>query len=165
MTTRKKTTKRKMRGKRTYGRGSHKKGRGGGSRGGRGMAGSFGHKRLWALKQDPGHFTKRKFVSLRGKQVQETLQSINLRDISEDCELPGYKVLGGGELKRPVTIRASAFSAQAMEKITKAGGRAVVLGEEDDIDKPKDEQPAEQESPPAKGEDDEDDEDEEDEEE
>ncbi len=34
----------------------------------------------------------------------------------------GIKILGNGELDRAVTVRASAFSASAKEKIEKAGG-------------------------------------------
>jgi len=38
------------------------------------------------------------------------------------------KVLGRGELDRALTVRAQQFSASAIEKITKAGGKAEVLG-------------------------------------
>jgi large subunit ribosomal protein L15 len=38
------------------------------------------------------------------------------------------KVLGDGELKSPVTVQAHKFSKSAQEKITKAGGKAEVLG-------------------------------------
>lgn len=37
------------------------------------------------------------------------------------------KVLGNGEITKPVNITASAFSASAKEKIEKAGGSATVL--------------------------------------
>ncbi len=39
----------------------------------------------------------------------------------------GLKVLGTGEIKRPVTVKAAAFSKSASQKITAAGGRAEVL--------------------------------------
>jgi large subunit ribosomal protein L15 len=39
------------------------------------------------------------------------------------------KILGSGELPAPVTIHAHKFSKSAVEKIEKAGGRAVVLGD------------------------------------
>lgn len=39
----------------------------------------------------------------------------------------GLKVLGGGEIKRPVTVKATAFSASAAQKIAAAGGKAEVL--------------------------------------
>ena len=38
--------------------------------------------------------------------------------------LDGVKVLGDGELKKKLTVRAHAFSGSAREKITKAGGKA-----------------------------------------
>ncbi|MFM7841975.1 MAG: 50S ribosomal protein L15, partial [Nitrospira sp.] len=37
------------------------------------------------------------------------------------------KILGVGELARPLTIQAHKFSKSAMEKIQKAGGRAEVI--------------------------------------
>jgi large subunit ribosomal protein L15 len=39
----------------------------------------------------------------------------------------GIKILGGGELQKPFTIKADAFSASASAKITAAGGRVEVL--------------------------------------
>lgn len=39
----------------------------------------------------------------------------------------GIKVLGSGELKRSVTVKANAFSSSAVEKITAAGGKAEVI--------------------------------------
>jgi large subunit ribosomal protein L15 len=38
------------------------------------------------------------------------------------------KVLGSGELKSAITVHAHKFSKSAVEKIEKAGGKAVVLG-------------------------------------
>jgi large subunit ribosomal protein L15 len=39
------------------------------------------------------------------------------------------KILGGGEIDRPLTVRANAFSASAKEKIEKAGGVAEQIDE------------------------------------
>ena len=39
----------------------------------------------------------------------------------------GLKVLGNGEMKRPFTIKAHAFSASALAKIAAAGGKAEVI--------------------------------------
>ena len=39
----------------------------------------------------------------------------------------GVKVLGRGELDKPLTVRADKFSATAIEKIEKAGGKAEVI--------------------------------------
>ena len=40
----------------------------------------------------------------------------------------GLKILGNGEITRPVTVTAHKFSATAREKIERAGGRAVLAG-------------------------------------
>ena len=39
------------------------------------------------------------------------------------------KVLGGGEIDRPLTVQAHAFTRSARQKLEQAGGRAEVLGE------------------------------------
>ena len=39
----------------------------------------------------------------------------------------GLKILGHGEIKKPLTIKADAFSASAQAKITAAGGKAEVI--------------------------------------
>ena len=39
------------------------------------------------------------------------------------------KILGDGDLKKPLTVRAHKFSKSAQEKIIKAGGKAEVIGE------------------------------------
>jgi len=39
----------------------------------------------------------------------------------------GLKILGEGDMQRPVTIRADAFSASALAKIAAAGGKAEVI--------------------------------------
>lgn len=46
--------------------------------------------------------------------------------ILSKCEY-GFKVLGNGEVTKKLTVRASAFSASAKEKIEKAGGTAEVI--------------------------------------
>ena len=42
----------------------------------------------------------------------------------------GLKVLGSGELKRKITVKADVFSKSALEKIQAAGGTAEVIGSE-----------------------------------
>lgn len=41
--------------------------------------------------------------------------------------LAGLKVLGNGEIKRALTVKAKKFSKTAQEKIEKAGGKAVAV--------------------------------------
>lgn len=57
--------------------------------------------------------------------------TVNVCDLLEKgilskCEY-GVKVLGNGEITKKLTVRASAFSASAKEKIEKAGGKAEVI--------------------------------------
>ena len=57
--------------------------------------------------------------------------TVNVCDLLEKgilskCEY-GVKVLGNGELTKKLTVRATAFSASAKEKIEKAGGKAEVV--------------------------------------
>jgi large subunit ribosomal protein L15 len=70
---------------------------------------------------------------------------VNLKDISRitDAEMitpellvergiikkvrDGVKILGQGEISKPLTVKANAFSATAISKITAAGGKAEVL--------------------------------------
>ena len=42
-------------------------------------------------------------------------------------ELDGIKILGNGELTKNLTVKAAKFSAAAVEKIEKAGGKAEVM--------------------------------------
>ena len=42
----------------------------------------------------------------------------------------GLKILGSGELKRKITVKAHVFSKSALEKIQAAGGTAEVIGSE-----------------------------------
>ena len=48
------------------------------------------------------------------------------KGILSKCEY-GVKILGNGEVTKKLTVRASAFSASAKEKIEKAGGTAEVI--------------------------------------
>jgi len=57
--------------------------------------------------------------------------TVNVCDLLEKgilskCEY-GVKVLGNGSLTKKLTVRASAFSASAKEKIEAAGGKAEVI--------------------------------------
>lgn len=45
-----------------------------------------------------------------------------IRDIKD-----GLKVLGAGKIERPVTVKATAFSASASQKIAAAGGKTEVI--------------------------------------
>ena len=48
-------------------------------------------------------------------------------DVTEMMVVAASKVLGDGKIERPVTVKATAFSVSATEKITAAGGKTEVL--------------------------------------
>ena len=56
--------------------------------------------------------------------VQSLLKMGVVRKLRKD----GLKVLGSGELKRKITVKADFFSKSALEKIQAAGGTAEVIG-------------------------------------
>ena len=58
--------------------------------------------------------------------VQSLLKLGVVRKLRKD----GLKVLGSGELKRKITVKADFFSKSALEKIQAAGGTAEVIGSE-----------------------------------
>jgi large subunit ribosomal protein L15 len=47
--------------------------------------------------------------------------------IIKELKNGGLKILGNGEIKRPFTIKADAFSASALTKISAVGGKAEVI--------------------------------------
>lgn len=68
------------------------------------------------------------------KGKEQTLEMINLSVIEKRYAdqtavmLHGYKVLGTGEIKRPIQVTAEAFSASAKAKLEQAGGKAITCG-------------------------------------
>ena len=80
-----------------------------------------------------------------GNPFKEEFQIINLSDIEgrdfeseidpESMKKAGIikklrlpiKVLGDGEISKPIVVKANAFSRSAVEKIEKAGGKAEVI--------------------------------------
>ena len=128
---RKKTT--RWRGSHTHGRGGKKKARGSGHRGGVGMAGTGkrGDQRKTYVLNLYGNKYFGKDRAIRRKQKPK-LKTMNLRDINEfakgktEIELKGYKVLGEGHLNNKLTIKASAASKEAIEKVKKSGGEIIL---------------------------------------
>ncbi|HHX03940.1 MAG TPA: 50S ribosomal protein L15 [Tissierellia bacterium] len=84
---------------------------------------------------------KRGFSNKRFETVYAIVNLDRLNKLEEDVITPelllekgvinqlfdGVKILGNGELERPVTVRAQKFSKSALEKIEKAGGKAEVI--------------------------------------
>ena len=129
MVLRQKSKSRKFLGRRRWGAGNIKNRRGSGSRGGVGRAGKK-HKFTRIVKYEKERLRHKGFTSFRGAKK---LGVVNLDYVSiaakgkSELALEGYKVLGGGTLASPITVKASGFSKSAAEKIKKAGGQAVQL--------------------------------------
>ena len=135
----------KQRGHRTHGWGSPKKHRGSGSRGGVGNAGfaKKGQQKKSQLMNKGEYIGKYGFKS----KVKEKTRYINLDDlmkmipelkikgvVEESKEgivvdllkTPYKRVLGRGSIDKPYIIKASGFTKTAEEKITNAGGKALI---------------------------------------
>lgn len=135
----------RWRGSHTHGRGGKKKARGSGHRGGFGMAGTgkrAKHKKSLIINlYGNDYFGKDK--ALRRGNLPRRMKTINLSEIvtkydtKKEIDLKGCKVLGDGDVSEKFTIKASAFSQSAREKIEKAGGKAISLSEAKSEEAPK----------------------------
>lgn len=133
----------KYRGSRTCGKGTHKNRRGGGSRGGRGNAGICKHHFVRALQLG---MTFGKHGFKRPVEVIRKPLTVNVGELDESVDRLisdgfaekkgnefhinlgslGYsKVLGNGQVTKPLVVTASEFSVSAKAKIEGAGGKAV----------------------------------------
>ncbi|MBI2043051.1 uL15 family ribosomal protein [Candidatus Pacearchaeota archaeon] len=139
---RKKSKKMHGHGMGTHGRGSRKKAKKSGHRGGPGMSGSgkrADQKKTLVLKlYGHGYFGKQGITS-RGTK-RDKRKRINLQTIEENIDnylrkgtakktkdgfeinLPGFKILGDGDVKEKLTIKVKEASKSAIEKVKKAGG-------------------------------------------
>ena len=129
----------KWRGNTTYGHGARKKWKGSGHHGGVGMAGTgkrADHKKSLAIKlYGNNYFGKQGITSRNTKRKANDVMNLeyiqkNLSSLmkgGKELILERYKILGDGELKEKITIKARAFSESAKEKIEKAGGKAIVI--------------------------------------
>jgi|SRR3989344_322712 len=131
----------RLRGSRTAYWGNRKKHKGTGMRGGAGMAGTgkkAGQKKTFIQRYFPDYFGK------EGMKAGKKLDVINLDYINQnlaglfekgiakktgkgiELDLQGYKILGDGELKEKLIIKADAASQQAKEKVEKTGGEVIL---------------------------------------
>ena len=133
MVVRSKKQNRKYLGRRSWGAGNIKNRRGAGDRGGVGRGGKK-HKFTQAVVTGVGLLGKKGFT--RWNYSKTRFKETNLGNISltllqgdpkQAVELKGYKVLSSGSISAPLSIKASAFSKKAVEKIKQAGGEAVVI--------------------------------------
>ena len=125
----------RYRGSQTAKRGKKKKTRGSGNQGGVGMAGTgkrADQKKTLVIKLTGGnnYFGKDK---AQRRKVSPKLDSINVSEIVSKMpnkegiiNLTGYKILGDGEIKGKLKIKASAASASALEKIKKSGSEIIL---------------------------------------
>ncbi len=134
---------RKMRGSKTHGYGAKKKHRGKGSKGGKGLAGSKDHKRQIVLQMDPEHFGKRGFklgFYPHKKREEQREKVITLRELDKLSEKLGKtelnlldlgfkKVIAGGSVTKPISIKVSYITERAKEKIEAVGGKVELLSE------------------------------------
>ncbi len=125
----------RIRGTRTCGWAMKKHKGGKGNKGGIGMAGTgkrADHKKSWVLVYSYPYFGKHGTTSKGTERKKNPV--LNLDDIEvmanktkkNVLELKEYKILGNGEIKTKVTIHAKEASAQAMEKVTAAGGEIIL---------------------------------------
>jgi len=133
---------RRQRGSRTHGWGQIGQHRAGGGRGGHGKAGLDKHKWTYVIKHDPTYWEKKGFVSTRtlGRKVSiinvgklddladklESEKKLERKDkkIFLDLESLGYdKLLGTGEIIKPMLVKVASYSEAASRKLEEAGGQ------------------------------------------
>jgi large subunit ribosomal protein L15 len=137
---RKKTSRMHGRKMGTHGTGARKNKRHSGMKGGKGMSGSGKRadqkKTLITKLYGHGYFGK-KGITSRGTK-RDTRKRINLRQIELNLQkypkkgdafeinLSDHKILGEGEIKNKLIIKAKEASKSAIEKVKKAGGNIIL---------------------------------------
>ena len=133
---------RRQRGSRTHGWGQVGQHRARGGRGGTGKAGLDKHKWTYVIKHDPTYWEKKGFVSAR--TLNKTVKIINVGKLDDlvdklesekklekkekkiflDLEKLGYnKLLGTGEVSKPMLVKIASYSEAASRKLEEAGGQ------------------------------------------
>ncbi len=132
---------RKERGTRTVGWGRVSQHRKSGQKGGR-KAGR--HKHLWSyvLKYEPDYFCKKGFYSPRRKKInainvgelEDLAKNLSTKKSLEerngmaflDLDNLGYnKLLGTGNVAKPISVKVASYSQSAAKKIEDAGGKLI----------------------------------------
>ena len=132
---------RRQRGSRTHGWGQVGQHRARGGRGGTGKAGLDKHKWTYVVKHDPTYWIKKGFVSV--KTLNKKVNVINIGKLDDladklesekklekkenkifvDLESLGYdKLLGTGEVIKPMLVKVASYSESAIKKLEEAGG-------------------------------------------
>jgi large subunit ribosomal protein L15 len=136
----------KWRGLSRHGHGARKKWKGSGHHGGCGMAGTgkrADHKKSLIIKLYGNKYFGKKGITSKGTErkkndtmnvgeIQKNLDSL-MKKFGKGSELvmERYKILGEGEIKTKITIKARAFSESAKEKIEKAGGKVIEIAKKE----------------------------------
>ncbi len=132
---------RKLRGSRTYGYGRVGQHRKSGGRGGKGKAGGRDHFWIRTVKYEPKRFRRIGFKTpsrpsirtINTGELEELATRVLGADMEASTALPeldltslGYdKLLGKGDLGRPMRIRVSSYTSGAGEKVAAAGGEII----------------------------------------
>jgi len=143
MKTKKRTKSSRMHGRKmgTHGWGARKKHKKTGHRGGKGMSGSgkrADHKKTLVIKLYGGKYFGKQGITSKGTQKDKS-NRINLQLIEKnlkkygkktnkgfEIDLSSYKILGTGEVKNKLIIKARAASKSAIEKVKKGSGEIIL---------------------------------------
>lgn len=125
----------------THGWGARKKHKKTGHRGGKGMSGSgkrADHKKTLVTKLYGGKYFGKQGVTSKGTKKDKT-DRINLQQIEKNLKkygkkngdkfeinLKSYKILGTGEVKNKLIIKAKEASKSAIDKVKRAGGQIIL---------------------------------------
>lgn len=137
----------KFLGSRTHGRGK-KAGRGAGKRGGRGNAGLHKHKYITTVKFMPDHFGRHGFkrpqcvigskltinLFLLDEKIDRLLKEGSIKKVKNNYEIDldklGYdKLLGSGNITKPVNVKIKEATEKAISKVKNAGGNINIIKE------------------------------------
>ncbi|MCC6029283.1 MAG: 50S ribosomal protein L15 [Candidatus Korarchaeum sp.] len=140
---------RKMRGSRLHGYGLQRQHRRSGRRGGFGMAGTKKHLWTWVTAYEPDYFGRGRRGFKRPRAVRREIRSINLADLDkmlpdllssglarelEDGRIEldlgeiGYnKLLGRGEVSKPLLVKVEKASKNAVSKLESIGGGVILV--------------------------------------
>lgn len=125
----------------SHGRGARKKGKGKGHHGGKGMSGTGKRagQKVTLITSLYGHsYFGKQGITSRGT-ARDKRKRINLRDIEKnlgkygkksgekwEVNLGEYKILGDGEVKNKLVIKAKEASKSAIDKVKSAGGQIIL---------------------------------------
>lgn len=138
---RKKSSRMQGRGRGTHGWGERKKHKKKGHYGGKGMSGTgkrADHKKTLVIKLFGNKYFGKQGITSKGTE-RDKRKRINLKTIQEnletygkksgdkwEIELKDYKILGDGEVKDKLIIKAREASKSAIEKVKESGGEIII---------------------------------------